>query len=446
MIVKKNQIIIEDFTPITKTVKDYVPTDAIIFNPERGPTKFFDTQSANYSWLNQNELVNIRENKISLIYRGFYLENFTKTTISQNYLDNVQSDFDKIRNAGLKAVIRFAYSKDQNAIIQEASKSIILSHIQQLKPILEKNADVICLVNAGFIGTWGEWYYTSQDEFGKASNPNYENRKEVIEALLKALPENRMIQLRTPFFKRTMYSSSAINDSKAFDKSSVARIGHHNDCFLASDTDFGTYADKNNEYQYLEQETKYLPMGGETCKLNSPRSDCSVALNELKKFHWSFISLDYEPNVIESWRKGNCYTEIVNRLGYRFQLNSLSLPEKISLSKKFQMILNIENKGFASLFNQRKAYVIFKNAMDNKIYKTELKSDPRFWLGVIEIKENLEIPKTIPVGIYQTYLFLPDMDSKIENRSEFAIQLANQGLWDNSTGFNDLKFTVEIID
>lgn len=186
-------------------------------------------------------------------------------------------------------------------------------------------------------------------------------------------------------------------------------------------------------------------MGGETCKLNSPRSDCSAALAEFKKLHWSFISLDYEPNVIESWRKGNCYTEIVNRLGYRFQLNSLSLPEKISLAKKFQIILNIENKGFASLFNERKVYLVLKNTKDNKIYKTELKSDPRKWLGLIEIKENLEIPKGIPVGTYQAYLFIPDMDSKIENRAEYAIQLANVGLWDNTTGYNDLKFIIEII-
>lgn len=434
----------EVFTPATKTSTDFSPTDAIIFNPERGRTKFFDTQSYNYSGLNQDELINIRQNKISLIYRGFYLENFIKTAISQNYLDNVQADFDKIRNAGLKAVIRFAYSKDQNASTQEASKVIILSHIQQLKPIFEKNSDVICVVNAGFIGTWGEWYYTSQDEFGKSSNPNYNNRKEVIEALLKALPASRMIQLRTPLFKRTMYSSSAINDSEAFNKSSIARIGHHNDCFLGRYNDFGTYSDINSEYQYLEQETKYLPIGGETCDLNSPHSDCVEALSELKKFHWSFISLDYEPNVIESWRKGSCYTEIVNHLGYRFQLNSLSLPEKISLSKKFQIILNIENKGFASLFNERKVYLVLKNINNKKIYKTEFKSDPRMWLGAFKIEENLDVPKEIPLGTYQAYLFLPDIDPKIENRSEYAIQFANEGIWDSITGYNDLKFKVEI--
>lgn len=68
---RKDEATVEDFTPSTKTVIDFSPTDAIIFNPERGLTKFFDTQASNYSGLDQNELENIRQNKISLIYRGF---------------------------------------------------------------------------------------------------------------------------------------------------------------------------------------------------------------------------------------------------------------------------------------------------------------------------------------------------------------------------------------
>ena len=48
-------------------------------------------------------------------------------------------------------------------------------------------------------------------------------------------------------------------------------LGHHNDCFLASSTDYGTYDDVGKEYPYLEQDTKYVPMGGETCTKNPPR-------------------------------------------------------------------------------------------------------------------------------------------------------------------------------
>ena len=32
---------------------------------------------------------------------------------------------------------------------------------KQLKPVLQKNEDVIFVLQAGFVGAWGEWYYTT---------------------------------------------------------------------------------------------------------------------------------------------------------------------------------------------------------------------------------------------------------------------------------------------
>ena len=45
-------------------------------------------------------------------------------------------------------------------------------------------------------------------------------------------------------------------------------IGHHNDCFLASSLDRGTYVDRAVEYPYLEADSKYTVVGGETCTLS----------------------------------------------------------------------------------------------------------------------------------------------------------------------------------
>ena len=44
--------------------------------------------------------------------------------------------------------------------------------------------------------------------------------------------------------------------------------GHHNDCFLASSLDRGTYINRSLEYPYLKDDTKYTVMGGETCSLS----------------------------------------------------------------------------------------------------------------------------------------------------------------------------------
>jgi hypothetical protein len=40
-----------------------------------------------------------------------------------------------------------------------------LTHITQLESILEANKDIIFAQQAGFIGKYGEWYYTNSSVF-----------------------------------------------------------------------------------------------------------------------------------------------------------------------------------------------------------------------------------------------------------------------------------------
>ena len=49
----------------------------------------------------------------------------------------------------------------------------------------------------------------------------------------------------------------------------ISITGHHNDCFLADATDSGTYVNKSVEYPYLQQDTLYCAMGGETCRVST---------------------------------------------------------------------------------------------------------------------------------------------------------------------------------
>ena len=98
------------------TTVTYTESSANFPNPERGFYKYSDTQSSSsggYGLLNQSSLTNYRTNQnITLVFRYFYLNDFVNSAIPQSYLNNMQTDFNRIRNAGLKSVIRFAYSDD----------------------------------------------------------------------------------------------------------------------------------------------------------------------------------------------------------------------------------------------------------------------------------------------------------------------------------------------
>ena len=87
-------------------------------------------------------------------------------------------------------------------------KMTMLGHIAQLRPVLQKNADVIAVLQQGFIGIWGENYYTdyfgdaSENGAGKILDNNWTDRNELLKALLDALPKDRMVQVRTPQMKQ----------------------------------------------------------------------------------------------------------------------------------------------------------------------------------------------------------------------------------------------------
>jgi len=79
--------------------------------------------------------------------------------------------------------LRFSYTNNQ--IGADAALDTILLHISKLKPILQKNYVVIIYVEGGFVGAWGEWYYSSHHLY------NTNDRRTVVFALLDALPQKR---------------------------------------------------------------------------------------------------------------------------------------------------------------------------------------------------------------------------------------------------------------
>lgn len=432
----------------TSTV-NYTPSNSNFANPERGFYHHLETHSNSYTPLSQSTLINYRTNeKITLVLRIFYLENFVNSPLSVSFLNAMQNDFNIIRNAGIKCIVRFAYTDNYTggAPYGDASKATILQQISQLKPYLMANSDVISVVEAGFIGIWGEWYYT--DHFGLPPTPtDYANRKEVVDSLLSALPKNRMIQIRTPLLKQEMFSTSTpLSSVQAFDESNISRAGHHNDCFLASSTDYGTYNNPTLEYPYLEQETKYLAMGGETCAVNQPRSDCGTAVTEMKQFHWSHLNIDYHPNVIGNFNSQNCLNDIKKELGYRFELTSGTYSDTVVVGDSLHIDITLENQGYASPYNPRNVYLVMRNDLTTNEDTINLNLDPRFWLpnNTHSVTTNIPLPGSVVPGDYSIFLYLPDLEPTLSDRPEYSIRLANTSVWESSTGYNDLLHTFAV--
>jgi hypothetical protein len=204
-----------------------------------------------------------------------------------------------------------------------------------------------------------------------------------VETLLDILPQTHFVQLRYPASKQIMFGDTApLDPTEAFSGRAPARLGHHNDCFLASEDDFGTYRTDQIEADkaYLAAETRYLPQGGETCSLNPPRSQCPTAVAELAAFHWSFLNRLYHPDVLTSWIDGGCWGEIERRLGYRLALLEGVYPNQITSSHPFTISIKLQNEGWAAPFHPREVALVWRSTTDQTTYHTLLPTDPRRWL------------------------------------------------------------------
>lgn len=446
----------------------YTPTTALLTNPERGWYHHTETGYGNYTSLDLATLQGYRQNEhISLILRLFDLNDFVTTDISPDYLAAMQADFATTRQAGLKMIVRFVYTDtihfapgiDGPPLLPygDATKAQMLRHLAQLQPVLQANSDVIAVVQAGFIGVWGEWFYTD-DFLQDPTQPDvvtaadYLNRGQLLSAILSALPANRMVQVRTPRYKVNIIPDSQgyvpLSPGQAYNGTALARIGYHNDCFLASDTDFGTYLTSSVEYPYLETETSYLPMGGETCAVNPPRSNCAMALEELARFHWSYLNRDYHPGVITGWQNGGCFDEIQRRLGYRFTLLDGVYADEARAGASFTGSLRLRNEGWAAPFNPRPVELWLRHITTGASYSQTLPLDPRFWLAgaalTYTLKYTFTTPVDMPAGEYELLLKLPDPAPSLAARPEYAIRLANEQIWEEDTGLNRLLHTLTI--
>ncbi len=482
-----------DNNPETSISVNYEESLEDFPNPERGFYRYSETSSSNYNPLSEAQLANFRnlntssnatyESYSTIVFRYFILDDHLDSPIKQSVLEQIQLDFDIARNAGVKLIPRFCYTTRSNAgacpesficpPYGDAPKDIVLNHILQIAPILNNNTDVILCVQMGFIGTWGEGYYTdyfgdpsTNASQGKILDNNWQDRVEVLQALLDNLDKEIMVQVRYPQMKqRTIYGINALTnvaplaEDEAFSGEDKARIGFHNDCLFASADDFGTYEDYGNSSSprqmdinalksYFAEDGKFVYVGGETCTDDySPQNDCApagMADEDLRKLHYTYLNADYNNQVNNDWVEGDCMEAIKRNLGYRFVLKNGTFEKVLSADRVFDLSLSLENVGYASILKNRPVFLVLKNTTDGSEFRYALKADMREWLGTVSIQEEVTLAADVINGEYKAYLFLPDSHSSIQDRPEYAIRLANIGMWEAATAYNDLGVSLSI--
>lgn len=412
----------------------FAATEALFPNPERGLFEVHDL-------LGEQDFSELFARGQRLVHGRVSLGEFRDAPLSPGLLAQLTERLEAVRHAGLKVLLRFAYGFARGA--QDASRERVLAHIAQLEPLLKANEDVLVAMELGFIGPWGEGHSSTS----RLDTP--EVRRDVLHALLDALPRSRMVMVRSPGVVQSVFGPEPCSEAQAYGGSDRARVGYHDDCFLADASDGGTYAPGSVEpwKQYTEAWTRFVATGGETCRLTSLSYVGKTAIQELSRFHWSMLNETFQRKVIEAWRQQGAFDEVQRRLGYRFALVEGQWPSAVRAGDEMTLSLRLRNSGFASPFNARPVFVVLRNGASRHVLPVEGRgTDPRRWWAGAEsqLEGRVVVPADAEPGRWRLALWLPDAAPSLQNRPEYAIRLANEAVWDERTGENVLASDLEI--
>lgn len=433
--------------------KTYRETITETVNPERGlyrhnEYKFNDARLSSKS-------VSCESDK-TLVLTIFYLPYYIESDLTSGVTDDIDAVFSNVRAAGKKAIVRFAYTWDgaEDDIAHEASYNQVKSHIASLKTVLTDNADVIYVVQAGFLGTWGEWYYTGSDfKFTRkladyTSVEPWNHCSDVITELLKAVPSSRQVALRTPHYKSYhLYPANPGNYDliSSWDGTSDnERLALHNDAFLADATDMGTFLTPADRNLWINQ-SPWLAVGGENGFVDAANPTyCSLdaALETIGNYHYSYLN-DAQSNnkIVKYWLDNDVFPIIRKALGYRLVLNSAKVTGSAWTSgTSLNFKLNISNTGSASVIYPRPCKLVLIHNGTATLLKD--------MIDVEDIRNirpgnnftydfNVSLPQDVYTGD-KLAIWMPDSDPNgngLDAIPAYSIRLSSSGItWEN--GYN----------
>ena len=416
-------------------------------NPERG---FYEPIGYEMK-VSGNQILDLKYN---LIHLRVGIGAFSKAVngkedllFTQDMLDALDGTLKNVKKNGGSVIIRFAYDDFDGTKNLEPSMDMMLMHINQLESVFEQNKDVIAYVELGLFGPWGEMHSSEMC--------TTDNVSVALDAMLKAVPEDITIGVRTPAYyaawakveRKNLHNDITQKGTDAY------RVGLYNDGYLGSESDLGTFSNREIETTWLSNQARHTFYGGEVVANRAegePLNTVAYMSEEAFKTHTTYLNLYWNDSVIDSWKEEiyqgedvryqgqTGYTYVVNHLGYRYVLRQCQTDSQVRQGESFQLDMKVENVGFANIINAKKVSVILEG--NDKTYEIITDIDVRNWNSkeFTEIKKSIVLPDDIATGEYKVYFRISKYGDYTSDNNYQCIQFANEGIWKESIGANQI--------
>ena len=473
--------------------RSYTPSDEALANPERGLYKMVefkyhkrtsDKDHPEQDELETDELTSATSSledayaDNSLVLTLFYLFDFVDADhISQAGIDYVRSVLSNVRDKGKKAIVRFAYNnRHPSKWHMEPTLAQIQNHLEDLSETLGDFEDVIYVVQAGFVGTYGEWYYTTN--FGPEKGgvdytisgdavSGFDGRRAVLQALLDNVPASCQIALRTPEYKACFVNPTGVSQYSAltdFGTDANHRLSFHNDAFLyGHGSDMGTFHEDWQKDMWKDQGA-WLINGGEAPYSSNPIEGMdgysyANVVASVYDYHYSYLHHDTgyytHPNstspddgstLMRYWHEQGWMPAIEKMLGYRLYLTDVTVTgESAASGSVLNVSLTLANSGAARVMRTRPMELVLlhngnptvlkADAGDVRLVPGGTVSGTTVTPGTRTYSFDLTLNRTLCEGD-KLALWLPDANQDLQSRAAYSIRLANQETTWTSGGYN----------
>lgn len=332
------------------------------------------------------------------------LAGYDNRDIDQKGLDRIQKIFDFARERSLKLIFRPTYrnSYDDFDGNGSANTATIIRHLNQLKPILEKNKDILLVCEAGLLGTCGEFWDAnlSNSWLGETYDEGA-----ILKAYLNIIPEGIFMNVRQP--KHWYNNVSA--------ETSDNRIGFYNDAIFGNrivNKGEDTIVPDKEGWKIVCEKSPYAISGGEMYwgewlytegsdgqwRADDPLTrewvDGYDLIEQAVQHHFTYLSATnnncgyngmifsmdrwkttditpewceknkvlYEPEFFQkadgSKLFRNVYEFVKSYLGYRITAKEFELCGDINVNEEIKVKIILENHGFARPYNLESGFAI----------------------------------------------------------------------------------------
>ncbi|MCR5097657.1 MAG: DUF4832 domain-containing protein [Lachnospiraceae bacterium] len=340
--------------------EEYHETDASLSNPYEGMYRIYTCKLSDENPFSTKEIASeLSQDPYRLSLLEVNLSEYSEGDISEKALsqfNDVLSVFDAGRH---DLILRLLYDQEGDAKHVEPKKvEIVRDHILALTPIINHHAGCIFTLQGVLIGDYGEMHNSrliSDDNLTMLTDLMYSHTDNSI-----------YLAVRTPAYWRLITKS----DDPATDHGLTARLGLYNDGLFGSEDDMGTYVlrPRDNEYNFQSILCNHVPNGGEVVVEND-LNDYENARLELRKLHITYLNSEYDPMVLNKWKRfteltdpvwrgHSGYEYIENHLGYRYYLSySGAVVDNSLFSTEMSFRITLKNRGFAPAYRPFKGYL-----------------------------------------------------------------------------------------